>query len=149
MPFCNGTRFLGLTGLLGGSRAGDAQRMGHPSHRQTILVPSTLGRSDFGDAEFARAIRNRKRRWWESLLLARVLLYHGNIRLTNRCSEWLAGVISSRANDFHPPPRATLALASHSLILFSLGLMPRHFTRKFRPATPKSEKENCKWLPIR
>src|SRR5205823_6148524 len=39
MSLCHGRRFLGLTELLGDSRARDAQRKWHRSHRQTMLAP--------------------------------------------------------------------------------------------------------------
>src|SRR5437016_2437058 len=39
MSLCHGRRFLGLTELIGDSRAGDAQRKWHRSYRQTMLAP--------------------------------------------------------------------------------------------------------------
>src|ERR1700736_6139043 len=87
----SGTPFLGLTMLLEGSRAGEAQWIGHRSNRQTMLAffPPCVRTSTMQKLKepFAPGSAARESSPWPVSVV-----YHGNQHLTRRCSELSGGV---------------------------------------------------------
>src|SRR5882724_847540 len=91
---CSGTAFLGLTMLLEGTRAGDAQRREHRSHRQTTLAPSlrsprTSTMQNLEEPLAAAAAAKEELPWPVSVV------YHGIKHLTKTMQRMAGRFVSS------------------------------------------------------